>query len=150
MSQYGLMQILYTCEKCGELNAHIERIGASTVTTRLCPRCVTLWGQYFRSQDTYLAYREAEWAEKRAESILEAGRLMAEGTRYLEEFRRLALRWLSRDNRANWELERGATISVLRGLCGEFGDNDWDDNLHLVDVLEKHLEPHLEEKVHHE
>ena len=33
----------------------------------------------------------------------------------------------------------------LRRLCAEFGDNDWPDDLHLGDVLEKHLAPHLRE-----
>jgi hypothetical protein len=28
---------------------------------------------------------------------------------------------------------------MLRMACEEFGDNDWPDNLHLADVLEKHL-----------
>ena len=35
--------------------------------------------------------------------------------------------------------ERLATINALRSLCEEFGDNDWPDNLHLADVIEKHL-----------
>ena len=39
------------------------------------------------------------------------------------------------------ELEgaRGA----LRSLCAEVGDNDWDDRLHLADVIDKHLGRHL-------
>jgi hypothetical protein len=32
---------------------------------------------------------------------------------------------------------------TLRTLCKEFGDDDWDDKLHLGDVLEKHLGRHL-------
>lgn len=28
---------------------------------------------------------------------------------------------------------------TLRRLCADYGDNDWDDDLHLSDVLEKHL-----------
>lgn len=28
---------------------------------------------------------------------------------------------------------------MLRQVCDEFGDNDWPDNLHLADVIEKHL-----------
>jgi hypothetical protein len=31
----------------------------------------------------------------------------------------------------------------LRNLCRDFGDNDWDDDLHLADVVEKHLGRHL-------
>lgn len=32
---------------------------------------------------------------------------------------------------------------ALRIVCAEFGDNDWSDDLHLADVIEKHLARHL-------
>ena len=35
--------------------------------------------------------------------------------------------------------EREETVSKLREVCGEFGDNDWEENLHLGDVVECHL-----------
>lgn len=35
----------------------------------------------------------------------------------------------------------------LRALCAEFGDNDWPDELHLGDVIEKHLAPQLRERL---
>jgi hypothetical protein len=44
---------------------------------------------------------------------------------------------------AVWIAERQAVVAVLRTLCEEFGDNDWDDNLHLADVIKKHLSNHL-------
>jgi hypothetical protein len=34
----------------------------------------------------------------------------------------------------------------LRALCAEFGDNDWPDELHLGDVIDKHLARHLYER----
>ena len=40
--------------------------------------------------------------------------------------------------------ERVRAIEALREICGEFGDNDWSDNLHLADIIEKHLRKHLE------
>lgn len=40
--------------------------------------------------------------------------------------------------------EREAAIATLRTLCREHGDNDWPDNLHLSDIIEKHLGRHLE------
>lgn len=43
-----------------------------------------------------------------------------------------------------WILEREATVAALRSLCEDFGDNDWPDNLHLADVIEKHLGRYLE------
>ena len=40
----------------------------------------------------------------------------------------------------DWILEREATVAALRELCAEHGDNDWPDDLHLADVINKHLE----------
>jgi len=40
------------------------------------------------------------------------------------------------------EQERAEAIQVLRRVCERLGDNDWPDNLHLVDILSKHLEDH--------
>lgn len=45
-----------------------------------------------------------------------------------------------------WIMEREATIAMLRQVCGEFGDNDWGVNLHLADIIEKHLLKHLRER----
>lgn len=39
--------------------------------------------------------------------------------------------------------ERAETVAALRRVCDEFGDNDWPDELHLGDVVEKHLRRHL-------
>ena len=41
-------------------------------------------------------------------------------------------------------LELEETRGALRRACAEHGDNDWPDDLHLVDVIEKHLVRHLE------
>lgn len=35
------------------------------------------------------------------------------------------------------------TRAQLRMVCREFGDDDWDDDLYLADVVEKHLGKHL-------
>lgn len=45
--------------------------------------------------------------------------------------------------KAGWVSEREAAISILRALCSEFGDNDWENDLHLADIIEKHLGRHL-------
>lgn len=39
--------------------------------------------------------------------------------------------------------EREEAILVLRRLCGDHGDNEWDDDLHLADIIDKHLGRHL-------
>lgn len=40
--------------------------------------------------------------------------------------------------------ERFDAVKKLREICAEYGDNDWDDDLRLADVIEKHLYRHLE------
>ncbi len=36
-------------------------------------------------------------------------------------------------------VEREEAIAQLRRLCEDHGDNDWDENLHIGDIIEKHL-----------
>lgn len=40
--------------------------------------------------------------------------------------------------------EREEAISILRGICADCGDNDWEDNLHLADIIDKHLGKYLD------
>lgn len=47
--------------------------------------------------------------------------------------------------RLAWVMERNEAIEQLRDLCGEFGDNDWPDELSLADIIEIHLGRHLRE-----
>ena len=42
-----------------------------------------------------------------------------------------------------YKIERAEAINILRSLCENFGDTDWNDNLHLADIIEKHLGRHL-------
>lgn len=35
------------------------------------------------------------------------------------------------------------TMTVLRRICGRFGDNHWDERTPLLEILENHLENHL-------
>lgn len=35
--------------------------------------------------------------------------------------------------------EREAAVAMLRVECAAYDDNDWPDNLHLADIIEKHL-----------
>lgn len=43
--------------------------------------------------------------------------------------------------------EREAAIAALRDVCEDHGDNDWDEDLHLADIIRNHLQKHLEEPV---
>ena len=49
-----------------------------------------------------------------------------------------------RPNIADLQKERLMVVAALRRVCEEHGDNDWPDNLHLADVIEKHLARHLQ------
>ena len=39
--------------------------------------------------------------------------------------------------------ERDEAIGILRDVCKEHGDNKWEDNLYLPDIIEKHLSRYL-------
>jgi len=52
---------------------------------------------------------------------------------------RQCLREISCKDLDSMVLERGEVIGMLRTWCAEYGDNDWDDDLCLVDIIEKHL-----------
>ncbi len=43
-------------------------------------------------------------------------------------------------------IERQGAIVALREVCERFGDNDWPDELDLVDIIEKHLHRPLSRK----
>ena len=47
--------------------------------------------------------------------------------------------------RARWIIEREQTVARLREVCRRFGDNDWSNDLHLGDVIDKHLAKYIEE-----
>lgn len=57
-----------------------------------------------------------------------------------------ALRYLGGKDLSREDLikERADTIAVLRGLCGDHGDNDWSDDLYLSDIISKHLGDYLD------
>lgn len=44
---------------------------------------------------------------------------------------------------AGWITEREEAIAILRDVCSHHGDNEWDETLHLADIIDKHLANHL-------
>ncbi len=48
--------------------------------------------------------------------------------------------------KAKWIGEREEAVATLRRACEGHGDNDWDNDLHLSDVIDAHLLPYLEER----
>jgi predicted secreted protein len=42
--------------------------------------------------------------------------------------------------------EREMAIIALRRVCTDHGDSDWDDDLNLSDIIEKHLARYLDDK----
>jgi hypothetical protein len=78
-----------------------------------------------------------------AEAAYEAGSRRTH-LQYLSQ----ALRSLGRDG-PEWDAarligEREEAIAVLRRICTEHGDNDWHDDLHLADIIDKYLGRHLD------
>ena len=73
--------------------------------------------------------------------------LYMEGNRaaWLQIFQEAA-RMLGYDKVPNAALaaERESAVAMLRQVCREHGDNDWPEDLHLADVIEKHLWRHLD------
>ena len=39
--------------------------------------------------------------------------------------------------------EREEAKQALRAICAKYGDNEWDESLHLRDIIEEHLGAHL-------
>ena len=91
-----ILQALYECEKCKQIDAHPTAIGASTVYTRLCPYCETNWGRYIRAQPVWLNLVQAGGAERHAMDAIEASRAIADGQRYRREVADIAEEWLGR------------------------------------------------------
>ena len=77
-------------------------------------------------------------------AVFERGYMEGERAAYLRLLR-LAIEGLrgsagtASANANAWRLERADTVAKLREMCEEYGCNDWPENLHLADVLEKYL-----------
>lgn len=41
----------------------------------------------------------------------------------------------------NWLLEREEAIATCRSICSINDDNEWPDDLHLADIISKHVTP---------
>ncbi len=79
--------------------------------------------------------KESAWIEGERSALKGILSFALRGLQYGDEFTRERL-----------IKEREETIAALRRICDEFGDNDWDENLYLPDVLEKHLGRNLRAK----
>jgi hypothetical protein len=49
-------------------------------------------------------------------------------------------------NQFKWVVEREDVVATLRVICEDHGDNDWDERLHLSDIINKHLGDYLYDK----
>lgn len=77
------------------------------------------------------------------DEIWERGRRAAYTSMLQECCSGLGYRFDTTDKR--WITEREQAIAALRSICEGHGDNDWDEKLHLADIIDKHLGRHLEE-----
>lgn len=73
-------------------------------------------------RDWIIGYRAA-WARIYAEAVKEMPKSKLPKARLLKE--------------------RAEAVAVLRRLCAKHGDNDWPDDLHLGDIIDKHLGRYL-------
>lgn len=82
--------------------------------------------------------------QEERDALVEEGRRAAHA-----DMLRVNLRELGYANVPDGSLidEREGVVTLLRGLCAEFGDNDWSPELHLRDVIEKHLMNYVRERL---
>lgn len=80
---------------------------------------------------------------EKEEAIYEQGSRSAWASMLRECVRELGYK-SDEGSKAAWISEREAAVAMLRQVCAEHGDNDWPDDLHLADIIEKHLWRNLE------
>lgn len=77
--------------------------------------------------------------EEAEDKAYEKGRRAA----YLAQLREAVKQLGEEGNEHAWLIERAETQTVLRELCEDFGDMDWDKDLYIPDVLRNHLQLYL-------
>jgi hypothetical protein len=83
-----------------------------------------------------VAAREAGYIEGKRRAYIDLLHLAAKGLGYEDPLAEAA----------SLITEREEAIVILREVCEEHGDNDWSEDLHLADIIEKHLARHLVRK----
>lgn len=84
--------------------------------------------------------------EEISQESFERGYIEGERRAYLSLLRQCIQHFGEEErDRSAWIIERQEAIARLRELCEKYGDNDWTDNLHLADIIEKHLGDYLED-----
>ena len=83
--------------------------------------------------------REMQATSFRRMPIVEMGR---DGVIEVKSRETVLGHWVPQGQRAAFD-ERVSVVAILREVCRDYGDNDWADDLHLYDVIEKHLARHL-------
>ena len=86
-----------------------------------------------------------EISEEKLQEIKEQSYLLGERQAAIGQLRTI-MGYLKVDEKRTKEqymLEREETVQALRDVCEDHGDNEWEENLHLADVVNKHLGRHL-------
>ena len=78
------------------------------------------------NEQDYLAGQKSVWLH-----------LLREASRHTDAYREIC-------THAELLIELTEARTALRRVCATYGDNDWTDDLNLVDVIEKHLERYLD------
>lgn len=106
-----------------DLTSPTGKLAATIYERRDC------WG-YGRGCTWYVWDEDGVGGENSSESGLEQAMIAAESA---------VLRWGKHSDLFGLRVERAETVAALRRLCDYLGDNDWPDDLHLADVIEKHI-----------
>lgn len=105
-------------------------------------------GEYKKAFDEWKD-KYIEWLERRfyledqREAAIEEGYRRGITQIYVKTLRELADCGVNVD-KDYLIAERQAVINILRRICSKHGDNDWEDNLHIGNIIEKHLERYLD------
>lgn len=87
-----------------------------------------------------------EISPDRLEEIKEESYLLGQRALLLGQLKDILKQLGKREDTTKEDLiaEREEAVQALRSICEDHGDNEWDENLHLADIINKHLGKHLE------
>lgn len=126
------------CSFCGKAKSEVKKLIAGPTNVFICDECISFCDGLIREgnvppdsdaarETSYIQGQRWAWHMMLVKCLNELGYDSPEWDKY---------RWIH---------ERETTIHMLRSECARLGDNDWPDDLHIGDIIEKHLLRHIEE-----
>lgn len=89
-----------------------------------------------------ISYTDEELQEMREQAYIEGQRSIAQA-QLGDALQRLSYLDDKKYTLETMLYEREGAIAMLRIVCNDFGDKEWDEKLHLADIIDKHLARHL-------